>query len=277
MTSLAIAAVALLAALMALAAAFLLRSGLKSAHQRIHDLERAKQDFERQFASLSRAASRAQAHSGGYPRELEAVCHAQHGEEFFLWEIFGFKSSGTFVEIGAYDGVSLSNSLFFEQLGWRGLLVEAHPELAERCKTARPAATVVHAALGATDGGAASFSMVRGEHGLDTLSFLGTNDQHRQRILSKKGVIEQVSVAIRSLRSLLAEADITSVDWMSVDVEGGELDVLKGAGLDSIRPKVIVVEDNSRGHDYQVMRYLASFGYKRVQTVGCNDFYRFDG
>jgi hypothetical protein len=90
-------------------------------------------------------------------------------------------------------------------------------------------------------------------------------------------VIEQVSVAARSFRSLLAETGVTAVDWMSVDVEGGELDVLKGAGLESIRPTVIVVEDNSGGHDHEVTKYLAGFGYKRVLTVGCNDFYRFDG
>jgi FkbM family methyltransferase len=271
-----IAAASILLALAAAGLALLLRRRLSAVHLRIHLLERTQLELERQVASLSRAASRAQAALSAPGQTVEVSCHAQHGEEFFLWELFEFKSQGTFVEIGAYDGVSLSNSLFFEKLGWRGLLVEAHPELAERARHSRPSATVVHAALGAVDGGEVTFSMVRGERGLDTLSFVETTESHRQRIGSRKGVIEQVVVPARTLRSLLDEVGLTAIDWMSVDVEGGELEVLRGASLDSVRPRVIVVEDNSRGIDPEVPKYLAGFGYKRIRTVGCNDFYLSD-
>ena len=63
---------------------------------------------------------------------------AQDGEDVLLAELFGYKTDGFFIEIGAYDGLYLSNSYFFEQLGWRGLLVEPLPEKAAACRRNRP-------------------------------------------------------------------------------------------------------------------------------------------
>lgn len=200
-------------------------------------------------------------------------CHAQHGEELLLWELSGWKRDGVFVEIGAYDGVSLSNSLFFEKIGWRGLLVEAHPDLVEKCRQSRPDANVVHAALCDTDEGSIDFSMVRGSSGMDTLSFATTTPQHRQRIESHGGRIETVSVPARTLASVLSEQGLMRIDWMSIDVEGGELAVLKGADLDSVRPRVIVVEDNSAGRDDSVSAFLVAQGYRRETRIGCNDIF----
>ena len=266
-----LAVLAILVSAASLAAAAVLWKKLSAAHWRIHRLERRELDAERQFASLSRAASRAEAHAR-LPGTA-AICNAQHGEEFFIWEQLSFKPRGTFVEIGAYDGVSLSNSLFFEQLGWKGVLVEAHPELSERCRRARPEATVVHAALGPADGGLVSFSMVSGQSGLDTLSFVSTTSQHRARIASRCGAITQVEVPARTLRSVMDEVGLSEVDWISVDVEGFELGVLQGADLGSCRPRVIMVEDNSAGADSRVADYLSKFGYRVEQRLGCNDLY----
>ncbi len=273
MYSIAIALLALLVAGASLAAAGILWRKLSAAHGRIHRLERGELEAERQLTSLARAASRAEAKSRLPERGASVVCHAQHGEEFFIWEQLGFKPRGTFIEIGAYDGVSLSNSLFFEQLGWKGVLIEAHPELAEKCRQSRPGATVVHAALGPDDGGSVSFSMVRGESGLDTLSFVSTTEQHRNRIKARSGDIEQVEVPSRSLRGVVDEVRLGEVDWISVDVEGAELEVLKGADLGSLRPRVLLVEDNSGGSDSGVSDFLSGFGYRLELKIGCNDLY----
>jgi FkbM family methyltransferase len=275
MLSVVLAVLAILTSAVSLAAIWVLWKKLSAAHRRVHWLERRELDAGQQLASLSRAASRGEA-LARLPGNA-AFCNAQHGEEFFIWEQLNFKPKGTFVEIGAYDGISLSNSLFFEQLGWTGVLVEAHPELASKCRLSRPGATVVHAALGRADGGSVRFSMVRGTSGLDTLSFVSTSERQHARINARQGVIETVDVPARSLSGVMKEIGVEQVDWMSIDVEGVELDVLEGVGLDSFRPTLIVVEDNSRGADLRVAEFLARFGYRRVQTVGCNDFYLVDG
>lgn len=268
-----LAGVALMAAMGALIVTVWLWRKLREQHRRTHLLSKEVASIGVQLVELSRAASRneARARLGAAGKSVEL--YAQHGEEFLLWQRCAFKANGVFIEIGAYDGVSLSNSLFFEQIGWSGLLVEAHPGLAAKCRSARPAAAVVHAALGATDGGSVTFSMVKGEQGLDTLSFVSTTDRQLRRIESRHGSIERVDVPARTLQSVVREVNLVEVDWMSIDVEGAELDVLKGANLDEFRPRLILVEDNSGGADDTVSRYLATQGYRWDARVGCNDLY----
>ncbi|MFH1706668.1 MAG: FkbM family methyltransferase [Planctomycetota bacterium] len=226
-----------------------------------------------QIATISRAALHAEVRVRCGERGAAAVSHAQHGEEYFLWGRCGFKPKGVFIEIGAYDGSTLSNSLFFEQIGWRGMLVEAHPDLAAQCRRSRPEALVVHAALGTRDGGETTFSMVRGTSGHDTLSFVSADGRHLRRITAQGGTIEAVTVPARTLRGLVAQHGLEDVDWISIDVEGAELEVLKGAGLGTFKPGLLLIEDNSRGASSAVRDYVGQFGYTRVMRIGCNDLY----
>jgi hypothetical protein len=71
--------------------------------------------------------------------------HSQHGEDALLWAVFRGRSSGSFVEAGAFDGRYLSNSLSFEERGWKGVCVQAHPTYAPLCRanaTARRVTTM---------------------------------------------------------------------------------------------------------------------------------------
>ena len=270
MMTLLIAAVAVLFAAAGVSAFLFLWSKLSAAHLRIHRLEHASSNLHRELTALAGAALRQEARTR---LGVEVNGQSQHGEDFFLWQRLGFSSKGTYIEIGAYDGVSLSNSYFFEKIGWHGLLVEAHPDLVTCCRTSRPDSLVVHAALGNADGGTATFSMVRGGKGLDTLSFSETNELHRQRVLAEGGMIESTRVPARTWSSVIAEHGISNVDWVSIDVEGAELEVLMGAGLETFRPRLLLVEDNSSGQDGRVADYLRRYGYRRSLTIGCNDLY----
>ena len=62
-----------------------------------------------------------------------AKYYSQLGEDCLLAQFFHFKERGFFVDVGAFDGVYLSNSYCFEQLGWSGVCVEALPEYFELC------------------------------------------------------------------------------------------------------------------------------------------------
>jgi len=54
--------------------------------------------------------------------------YSQNGEDFLLWSLFKGRKSGFYIDIGAFDGIHLSNSYYFEKNGWDGVCVEAHPE-----------------------------------------------------------------------------------------------------------------------------------------------------
>lgn len=243
---------------------------LRDIHARIHDLEKRGVESEAQISAVSRIVCRSEARVRVPNWDDHLKLTAQHGEELFLWDLCDFKRNGYFVEIGAYNGISLSNSWFFENIGWTGILVEAHPELAVLSKENRPQSRVIQAALGEEDTGIATFSMVRGRQGLDALSFVETDVSHLKRIERRGGTIEVAQVQKRTLTSLLDELRPNSIDWISIDVEGSELQVLKGTDLNKYGPRVLMIEANSLNAEGMLSRYLAVFGYVLEKKIGCN-------
>src|SRR5207248_10404646 len=100
---------------------------------------------------------------------LPLMMPSQNGEDLLLWNFFGRKKRGFYVDVGAYDGVGFSNTYFFEAIGWSGVLVEAVPDLYRAAASARPHSRVVHAAAG-NGSGSITLTVVEGERGVATLS-----------------------------------------------------------------------------------------------------------
>lgn len=153
-----------------------------------------------------------------------------------LVELLGEERGGVFVELGGNDGLQQSNTLALEVLyGWRGLLIEADPELAAECVRNRPDATVICAAAGARWGMA---TLARA----DLLASIGPAD--------RPGPLRADSEAPAALMvptaplSVLIDAGLGDqpIDLLSLDVEGYELSVLAGLDLERHRPGVMLIE-----------------------------------
>lgn len=201
---------------------------------------------------------------------------AQNGEDRWLDEYFGHKRSGFFVEVGAYDGVNLSNTYHFEQLGWNGLLVEPDPERAARCRASRPGSrTFECAAVGSPEVCEITFFQVEGGEVFSTTSL---SDDHARRIAGMGLAPEPMRVAARTLDSMLEESGAQGVDFVSIDVEGGEAEVLRGFDIMRWRPAVVLVESNAKFRQPQVRDYFVGHGYAYRCSIDVNDFYvRADG
>ena len=162
--------------------------------------------------------------------------HSQGGEDFFIFSYFfsrPLKCGGTFVEMGAYDGLHLSISLFFERhLNWKGLLIEANPEYYELLVKNRPNATSLGAAAGDCPGGVINFT---GEGVFGHLLYEKIDTYFRP---GNKPVIQ---VPCLPLGSLLKRAGLTEIDFFILDVEGSEYSALKTMDW-SISVKVWIVE-----------------------------------
>lgn len=259
-------AVVLLAAAL-VAAAVVARLKYRQLWREIFRLRQQCDDLHTQLASARKEIALLQIGQTRLPPRMPS----QNGEDLLLWEFFDRKRTGFYVDVGAYDGVGFSNTYFFEAIGWTGVLVEAGPELYERCLAARPNSTVVHAAAGARNGSVA-FTMADGQNGVATLSSMVPD---RARIAREGGRERIVEVPLRTLDDILSDVS-GPVDFVSIDVEGAELDVLQGFNLDRFRPRMLVIEDNSGGADTRVSTHLAARGYKPSFHVEQNVFYTRD-
>jgi len=209
-------------------------------------------------------------------RRLEVRCLSQYGEEPILWALLGYKSKGYYIEVGAYDGVRLSVSYFFESIGWSGLLVEANPELYEECRKARPGSKVVNAAVGGRGAsGTIEFSKVVGADGVDALGFVQASDEHVSKIRQEKGRIETTKVAYTSLAQLLDQERPESLDLAVIDVEGIEAVAIEGLELERWTPRVVMVEHNTKGakDNYPAAQILQKHGYRFCTRCKGNDIF----
>jgi FkbM family methyltransferase len=204
------------------------------------------------------------------PRPGETY-RSQNGEDRWLEAHFGAKRGGFFVEVGAYDGVNLSNTYHFEQSGWTGILVEPDPEMAARCRRARPGSRTFECAVGAPGSkGEISFFQVAGGEEYSTTSLTAA---HRER-LDRLGLHwREVRVAVRTLDAILEEASPWQVDFVSIDVEGAEMAVLSGFDLRRWKPAVVIVETNARTRVPAVRKYFVANGYAYHHSIDVNDFY----
>jgi FkbM family methyltransferase len=194
--------------------------------------------------------------------------YSQYGEDKILNAIFSGKRDGVCVEVGGFDGVTGSNSYFFEKLGWKCLVVEPMPDF---CAAIRKARTCGLAEVAVSDKeGEAAFYVPEGS---ETLATMETDPGHFARIAEGGSKVREIKVKTRKLDAVLTERGIDRMDFISIDVEGHEMSVLKGFSVDKFRPRIILLEDNFNGANREVPRYLARYGYARFKRTGCNDWY----
>lgn len=191
----------------------------------------------------------------------EPVSCAQHGEDLIVWEYFNRKRDGFFVEVGANDPVALSQTHMLEQQGWRGLLIEPIPSCCARLAAARPNSTVCEMAATAPEKrGTATLHIAEA----DAWSYLeGVSD----RDMSAK----KIKVKAETLETVLDLHQAPQIDLLSIDVEGAEIDVLRGLDLKKRKPSLILIEDHL--DDLKIYRYLRGQNYFLGRRSGCNNWW----
>jgi FkbM family methyltransferase len=173
----------------------------------------------------------------------------------------GHIERGYFVEVGAYRPELWSQTFDLEQRGWTGVLVEPQPQLAAELKSGRSAKVFAEACSARRNSGKRlELKLADGQSSLESKFNAAGVKSH--------GVIE---VPVRTLDEILIEAGAPQLDFLSIDVEGHELDVIDGFDLARWRPGLILIEDlllHLRLH-----RVLRRRGYRWVRRTGINNWY----
>ena len=176
-------------------------------------------------------------------------------------EFFGART-GYFVDVGANDPEDMSQTWHLERLGWRGVLVEPQPALAQKLKEQRQAQVFACACSSPDNAGKMLRLHAAGIHSSLNPDFFVAG-------MRKEDVIE---VPARTLDDILEAAKApTPIDFLSIDVENHEIEVLSGLTLTRWQPRLILIEDLAL--NLKLHHLLTSRGYKWVRRTGLNGWY----
>lgn len=223
------------------------------------------------FAELSKCLSGL---APSQKQKIDGKFYGQFNTDGHIQKYFPSQSTGICIDVGMGEAIEGSNTFYFEELGWQCLCIEPNVKC---CELARGFRKHIE-------------NYACGEHNLDDQKFtiyslknLGCEtetaisslivdprlvESHKEMITS----VDEVVVNVRTLDTLIAKHPwIDHIDFVSIDTENTELDVLKGFDIERWKPKLFVIEDTY--NEPFIEEYLRKFGYKKVERVGVNDFY----
>jgi FkbM family methyltransferase len=190
--------------------------------------------------------------------------YSQEGEDLVLARIFYGKSTGFYVDIGCFHPIRFSNTYIFYRRGWRGINVDATPGVKADFQKIRPRDINIEGFVSA-DSSPRRFYLLS-EPALNT-----SNENlavQRAKDNPAYQIDETITVRPRSLKAILDEylPKGQSIDFLSVDVEGSDLDVLISNDWDRYKPGIVVaellattLEDVAR---HEIAQFLATKGYR---------------
>ncbi|MFN8755198.1 MAG: FkbM family methyltransferase, partial [Burkholderiales bacterium] len=187
-----------------------------------------------------------------------------------LWRALKHVEKGRYVDVGAQDPeVDSVSKLFFDR-GWNGVHVEPSSHYANLLRAARPSELVMQVAVGAQSTVSKFFEFA------DT--GLSTSDPEIAKEHVKAGFsCNEIAVPYVRLDEVFAQAGDQEIHWLKIDVEGGELDVIKGWRSEKVRPWVVLIESTRPLTQIQSHakweRLLLKKGYQFVYFDGLNRFY----
>ncbi len=199
------------------------------------------------------------------------LSYSQNLEDYHLSLAFAGQATGTYIDIGAGHPVADNVSFWFYERGWRGIVVEPQSELAALYGRLRPRDIAVRGLVG-RENGEADFHMVDRLHGLST-----TREDVARKSRAFDVDYRTLRLPVTTLAQLCESHGVGPIDFLKIDVEGAESEVLFGGDWNRFRPKVIVAEAVSpmssepSWQDWEP--FLLAQGYRFVLFDTLNRFY----
>lgn len=196
---------------------------------------------------------------GDFPR----LSYSRSGEDLVVEEFFRGRHNGFFIDIGAYDPIAFNNTYKFYLRGWRGINIDPSTEAIRSFKKVRPEDINLNFAI-ANYEGEMDYYIFEGDNSMNTVSdsFLKKAQQD-----NKLQIKEVRKVPVLKLSNVLRQhlPPATEIDFMTVDVEGLDVEVLKSNDWNVYRPKVLCVETDVNMISIQtskLVQVMQSHGYE---------------
>lgn len=202
--------------------------------------------------------------------------YSQEGEDIILDKLLKYKNKGFYIDIGAHHPMKYSNTFIFYKRGWNGLNIDAMPESMNEFKKIRSKDINLQAAISNENNNLTFY--IFNEPALNTL-----NAEEAKSKDGKNGykIIKEIKVNTIKLSELLAihMENNQEIDFMSIDTEGNDLNVLKSNNWEKYRPQLIMVEDlkfkNIEEYNQsEIYNYMKSLNYSIVAKTINTVFYQ---
>jgi FkbM family methyltransferase len=189
---------------------------------------------------------------------------SQCGEDVILANLFSGRRNGFFVDIGAFHPYKFSNTYLFYKKGWSGINIDAAPGSMDEFKKLRPRDTNLETAISDKTEELTYYFLGKGDSmnsfSLDFIKEMGAEGKIKKTIKMTTQRLEDI---------LEQHAKGKEIDFMSMDVEGLELSVLRSGNWKKYRPKVVVLEsfdamNRENNYDAELRSFFDAIGYRPI-------------
>lgn len=197
-------------------------------------------------------------------KHLRVDSYSQFGQDAFIyWMVFGGKKTedGVFLDIGGNDPININNTYLLEQKGWTGLAFEPVKAQADKWEVRKT--PCYNVAIGMTEGEVEFTEVNAHQH-----SGIG--------VISEDEGSATYKVRQRKLSNILKEHNIKHVDVVSLDVEGYEMNVLKGIDFDAVDITCFCIENNEDDRllpDLDLRKFMIEKGYRLIARLSIDDIF----
>jgi FkbM family methyltransferase len=197
---------------------------------------------------------------------IHIMFYSQDNQDKFLEQhIFKGYKNGFFIDIGAHNGLTINNTLYFEKNNeWTGINVEPIKTVFDTLVVNRPNCINLNCAVSNSDG-ETDFYCNTGH--TEMLSGIKNtfDDRHYNRLLNENKqhncITNVIKVKTKKLETILNEHNISHVNYLSIDVEGAEFEVIKSINFDTVFIDVIGFENNFDDNSIHIIKFLEDKNY----------------
>lgn len=192
------------------------------------------------------------------------ISFSKSGEDMQLKQLLRASKKGVYVDVGCWDPVKASNTYYFQLRGWKGICIDPNPKMKELFSKKRKSDIFVNSAVGLGNEKLTYYMLEDKFSSMNTLDFsFIQNSNLEDKVVAKKEII---TISLKDLLDKYIDQN-EKIDFLDIDVEGFDLEVLKSNDWIKYRPKVILIESDSELTDSfscEISQYLISKNYSLV-------------
>lgn len=200
------------------------------------------------------------------------ITYSQTGEDFVLDYLLKNYTNGYYIDIGCNHPIKISNTFNFYMRGWKGICIDANSDLAERFKLVRKRDVVLDAALSDDERETVFYEFYT--DAVSTLDIAHKREWEKTNIIKNERKLKTIKLSTVLENCLPLNQSIT---FMSIDVEGHDLAVLKSNDFTKYRPIIVLVEIHNVNIEIifknPIYIFMKANGYSLVNYATMNAYF----